>query len=191
MTSPASSHKTRAAAVATWLELRAPAAANDTVARRPALSRGLPKAPGEIARLRATLDLQQPSDLRAAAMLVILALGLHKHELVALDVSDIVTIGSVVCVAAKSRARRAKGKQALLPVFGADARVLRRYLTQQQHEAAALTSPLFYAMERGRDDRLARASVSSVSYWLLELRARVSEPERKLRGTRRARPSRH
>jgi site-specific recombinase XerD len=193
MTSPVRSHKTSTAAVASWRELGSGAAANDVAAGLPALSRGLPKAPGELARLRATLDLKQPGDLRAAAMLVMLALGLHKHELVALDVSDIVTIGSVVCVAVKRRARRVNGKQAFLPVSGADARVLRLYLAQQQHEAADLTSPLFYAIEHGREDRLTRASISSVSYWLLELRlrARTSEPKRKQRPKRGARPSRH
>jgi site-specific recombinase XerD len=182
MTSPVRSHKRSRAAVATWRELRSQAAANDIVAGPPALSRGLPKATGEIARLRAALDLKQPSDLRAAAMLVMLALGLHKHELVALDVSDIVTIGSVVCVTVRSRARRHMGKQAFLPVLGADARVLQLYLTKQHHEAAALTSPLFYRTEQPRGARLARATMSSISYWLLELRsrARVSEPKPKL-----------
>lgn len=203
MTSPVRSHKTATAAVATWRELRSPEAANDIVAGLPALSRSLPKDPAEIAQLRATLDLKQPSDLRAAAMLVMLGLGLHKRELVALDVSDIVTVGSVVCVALKSRARRDKGKQTFLPVIGADSRVLRLYLAKQQDEAAALTSPLFYNIEHGHEDRLARASANSISYWLLELRLRaraafkrgsaphVSEPKQKLGATRGARPSRH
>ena len=173
MTSPVRSHKTATAAVATWRELRSPEAANDIVAGLPALSRSLPKDPEEIAKLRATLDLKQPSDLRAAAMLVMLSLGLHKRELVALDVSDIVTIGSVVCVSLKSRARRDKGKQTFLPVIGAEARVLRLYLERQHDEAAALTSPLFYSIEHGREDRLARASANSISYWLLELRLRA------------------
>jgi hypothetical protein len=203
MTSPVRSRKTATAAVAAWRELRSPKAANDVGGGVPALSRSLPKDPGEIAQLRSTLDLKQPSDLRAAAMLVMLALGLHKRELVALDVSDIVTIGSVVCVAVKSRARRDQGKQTFLPVFGANARMLRLYLSKQQDEAAALTSPLFYNIELGREDRLARVSVSSISYWLLELRFRaraafkrgsmspVSEPKPKLRARRGARPSRH
>jgi site-specific recombinase XerC len=203
MTSPVRSHKTATAAVGTWRELRSPDAANDVVAGLPALSRSLPRAPEELAQLRATLDLKQASDVRAAAMLVMLGLGLHKRELVALDVSDIVTIGSVVCVAVKSRTRRDKGKQTFLPVMGGDARVLRLYLATQQDEAAPLTSPLFYNIEHGREDRLARASANSISYWLLELRLRaraafkrgraphVSEPKQTLGATRGGRPSRH
>jgi site-specific recombinase XerD len=173
MTSPVRSHKVAAAGASPWRDLRSPVAANDIVSGLPALSRSLPKDPAEIAQLRATLDLKQPSDLRAAAMLVMLNLGLHKREIVALDVSDIVTIGTVVCVAVKSRSRREKGKQTFLPVTGADARVLRKYLTKQHEEAAALSSPLFYNIEHGRTDHLARSSANSLSYWLLELRLRA------------------
>jgi site-specific recombinase XerD len=173
MTSPIRSHKILALGATAWRELRSPCAANDIVSGVPALSRSLPKGPQEIAQLRATLDVKQRSDLRAAAMLVLLGLGLHKREIVALDVSDVVIVGNVVCVAVGSRARRDKGKRTFLPVRGAEARVLRRYLRKQHAEAAPLTSPLFYSIEHGRADRLARASVSSISYWLLELRLRA------------------
>ena len=175
MTSPVRSQKTAAAAAVAWRELRSPEAANDVVAGLPALSRSLPKDPHEIAQLRATLDLKQPSDLRAAAMLVMLKLGLHKRELVALDVSDIVTIGAVVCVAVENRARRDQGKQTFLPVFGAGARVLRLYLGKHRTDAAALTSPLFYDVEHGREVPLARARAraSAIGYFLLELRMRA------------------
>lgn len=187
MTSPLRTHKTVPVAVTPWRELRSPDAANDTVHGLPALSRGLPKDAGEIAQLRATLDLTQPSDLRAAALLVMLGLGLHKRELVALDVSDIVTVGSIVCVSIKSRARRGDRKQTFLPVIGADARVLRTYLDRQHEEAAALTSPLFYNIERGRADRLARSSANSVSYWLLELRLRARAQLKQSAARRRSR----
>lgn len=173
MTSSVRLHKIAALGATPWRELRSPSAANDTVSGLPALSRSLPQDAEEIAQLYATLDLKQPSDLRAAAMLVLLDVGLHKRELVALDVSDIVTIGSVVCVAVKSRARRDKGKQTFLPLKGRGARVLRQYLAKQHEEAAPLTSPLFYNIEHGRPDRLARSSANSVSYWLLELRLRA------------------
>jgi site-specific recombinase XerD len=200
MTSPIRSRK--AAAIAAWRELRSPEAANDVVAGLPALGRSLPRDPHEIAQLRAKLDLKKPSDLRAAAMLVMLTLGLHKRELVALDVSDIVTIGSVVCVAVKNRARRDQGKQRFLPVFGGGARLLRLYLGRQQAEAAALTSPLFYDVQHGREGRLTRASANSISCWLLELRMRagaeikrgraphVPAPEAKREAKRGARPAR-
>jgi len=91
-----------------------------------------------------------------------------------------------VCVAVKSRARRDQGKRTFIPVTGADARVLRRYLTTQHGEAAPLTSPLFYNIEHGRADRSARSSANSVSYWLLELRLRARATLK-----RSARPSRH
>lgn len=161
------------AQAASWRELRSPPAANDTRAGVIPLSRRLPKDPLEIAQLHATLDLSQAPDLRAAAMLVMLGLGLRKHELVALDVSDVVTLGTVVCVAVKSRARETRGEQTFLPVTGRDARTLRQYLAQQHDEAAALTSPLFHCIEHGRVDRLQRTSANSISYWLLELRLRA------------------
>ncbi|HEY6078092.1 MAG TPA: hypothetical protein VIW29_04780 [Polyangiaceae bacterium] len=161
------------AQAASWRELRSPPAANDTRAGMIPLSRRLPKDPRELAQLHATLDLSQAADLRAAAMLVMLGLGLRKHELVALDVSDVVTVGAVVCVAVKSRARETRGEQTFLPVTGRDARLLRQYLAQQHDEAAALTSPLFHCIEHGRVDRLQRTSANSVSYWLLELRLRA------------------
>jgi site-specific recombinase XerD len=173
MISPVRTHKTVLVAVTPWRELRSPDAANDTVPGPPALSRSLPKDAREIAQLRATLDLARPSDLRAAALLVMLSLGLHKREVVALDVSDIVKVGSVVCVSIKSRSRRNERKRTFLPVIGGDARILRLYLDRQHEAAAALTSPLFCNIEHGRADRLARCSANSISYWLLELRLRA------------------
>lgn len=158
---------------APWRELESPPAANDVSTRLPPLSRGLPKDAQEIAQLRATLHLEQTNDLRAAAMLVMLGLGLRKREIVALDVADVVTIGAVVCVSVASRARGERGKQTFLPVIGPDARVLRAYVARQHDEAAAPTSPLFYNVEHGRADRLARISTNSISYWLLELRLRA------------------
>jgi site-specific recombinase XerD len=173
MTQRASSFGKAPAQAAPWRELRSPPAANDTRAGSIPLSRRLPKDPREIALLNATLDLTQASDLRAAAMLVMLGLGLRKHELVALDVADVVAVGAVVCVAVKSRARETRGQQTFLPLTGSAARTLRRYLAQQHDEGAALTSPLFYCIEHGRVDRLERTSANSISYWLLELRLRA------------------
>lgn len=158
-----------------WRQLRSPPAANDIKHSLVPLSRSLPKSPDEIAALLATLDASQPSDLRAAAMLVLVGLGLKKRELVALDVSDLVLVGAVVCLSVKSRARRAQGQATFLPVIGKDARVLRAYLTRQHDEAAALTSPLFYSIEHGKVDRLRRITASAVSYWLLELRLRARQ----------------
>lgn len=160
-------------AVAAWRELRSPPAANDTRAGLIPLSRRLPKDPQEIALLRATLDLARASDLRAAALLVMLGLGLRKHEIVALDVADVVSVGAVVCVSVRSRAPETRGERSFLPVMGRDARTLQQYLNQQHDEAASATSPLFYCIEHGRVDRLQRTSANSISYWLLELRLRA------------------
>lgn len=162
-------------AESSWRELRSPPAANDAHETRVPLSRSLPKTPDEIALLLTTLDLTQPSDLRAAAILVMFGLGLKKRELVALDVSDLVLVGSVVCVTVRSRARGDQRKQTVLPVIGADARVLKAYIVRQHDEAAALTSPLFYSIEHGRVDRMRRITQSSLSYWLLELRLRARQ----------------
>jgi len=204
MTQHVRSLKNATKAEASWRELRSPPAANDIKHSLVPLSRSLPKSPEEIAALLATLDTQQPTELRAAAMLVLVRLGLKKRELVALDVSDVVLVGSVVCLSVKSRARRAKGEATFLPVIGKEARVLRAYVTRQHDEAAALTSPLFYSIEHGQADRLRRITASAVSYWLLELRLRarqqlaetgqtprVSPNQPKPGRTRSARASRH
>jgi site-specific recombinase XerC len=173
MTQHVRSLKTATSSPASWRELRSPPAANDIIHTLVPLSRSLPKNRDEIAVLRGTLDLREPTDLRAAALLVLLGLGLKKRELVSLDVSDVVLVGNVVCVSVKSRARRERGKPTFLPVIGGDAKVLKQYLKRQHDEAAALTSPLFYNIEHGQSDRLRRIAASGVSYWLLELRLRA------------------
>jgi site-specific recombinase XerD len=175
MTRHVRSFKKLAPAPSTWRELSSPPAANDVALILVPLSRSLPKDPAEISLLRRTLDLKQPSDLRAAALLALLALGLRKHEVVALDLSDLVLVGSVVCVSVRSRRRKDQGKPSFLPVTGQDARVLRQYLTRQHHQTAALTSPLFYGIEHGNDDRRKRITVNALSYWLLEVRLRARQ----------------
>jgi len=173
MTQHVRSLKNTAKLESSWRELRSPPAANDVLDCLVPLSRGLPKNREEVAILLTTLDPTQATDLRAAAMLVLLGLGLRKRELVQLDVSDVVLVGAVVCLSVKSRARRAKGQQTFLPVTGGDARVLRRYVETQHEEAASLTAPLFYSIEHGRIDRMRRITQSGISYWLLELRLRA------------------
>lgn len=175
MTQHVRSLKTATPIPASWRELRSPPAANDLIDGLVPLSRRLPQTPEEVAVLRATLDPNEPSDLRAAALLAMLALGLRKHEVARLDVSDVVIIGSVVCVSVKSRLRRAQGKPTFLPVIGRDARVLKLYLQKQHDELAPLTSPLFYNIEHGQSDRLKRITVNAISYWLLELRLRARQ----------------
>jgi site-specific recombinase XerD len=175
MTQHVRSLKNAAAAPSSWRDLRSPPAANDIQDSLVPLSRSLPKSAEEIAALRAVLDLKQATDLRAAALLVLLGLGLRKREIVALDLSDVVLVGSVVCVSVRARARRARDQETFLPVIGADAKVLKQYLLQQHDEAAALTSPLFYNIEHGQTDRLRRIAASGISYWLLELRMRARQ----------------
>jgi site-specific recombinase XerD len=175
MTQYVRSFKNANAGAASWRDLSSPPAANDVAVNRVPLSRGLPKDAEEIELLRATLDVAQSSDLRAAALLVMLGLGLHKRDIVQLDVSDVVQVGSVVCVRVASRRASDKGQESFLPVIGADARTLRGYLAQQHDEAADEASPLFYNIEHGQGDRLKRITANAVSYWLLELRLRARQ----------------
>ena len=182
MTHHVRSFKSVAAASSTWRELSSPPAANDVTLERVPLSRGVPHGAAEIELLRATLDLSRPNDLRAAALLLLLQLGLRKRELVELDISDVVQLGAVMCVRVKSRRQRDHGKQTFLPVIGTDARVLRAYLAQQQDEAAPAWSPLFYNVEHGRADRLRRITANAVSYWLLGLRLRAREAPSRVSG---------
>jgi len=172
MTQHVRSFKNAGAGAASWRDLSSPPAANDVAVNRVPLSRGLPKDAEEIALLGATLDFAHPSDLRAAALLVMLSLGLHKRDIVQLDVADVVQVGSVVCVRVTTRVK-GKGEESFLPVIGADARVLKNYLALQHDEAADPTSPLFYNIEHGQADRLKRITANAISYWLLELRMRA------------------
>lgn len=188
MTQPVRSFPVAEEGRVSWRAVSSPRVANDAshvAARRRAatakkplpLGRALPKEPGEVARLLATLDLKQRHDLRAAALLVLMRLGLRKREIVELDVSDVVTIGRLVCLAVKSRVRRAGSGDSFLPVAGANARILARYVASQHDDTAALSDPLFYNVENGRDDRLTRISNNAISYWLFELRLRARAAE--------------
>jgi integrase len=177
MTQHVRSLKDTARTAPSWREVRSPPAANDTTVRLIPLSRSLPRNLAEIALLRATLDMRAASELRAAALLVMLGLGLRKKEAVQLDVSDVVTVGAVVCVSVRGRRGRGRGKPTFLPVSGDDAQVLRAYLSSQHDEAAPLTAPLFYSIEHGQIDRLRRITSSSISYWLLELRMRARKAQ--------------
>ena len=173
MTQSVRSFKSSEATRSTWHALRSPDAANDTALEPIQLGRSLPKDPRELSALLATLNLKEPRDLRAAALLVMVRLGLRKREIFQLDVSDVVMIGRVACLAVRSRTRRGAAEASFLPLLGADSRVLGRYLAQQHHELAPLTAPLFYNVEHGREDRLTRITVSAISYWLFELRLRA------------------
>ena len=173
MTQPVRSFKSSEAARATWHALRSPDAANDTALDPVRLGRSLPKDPRELSALLATLNLKEPRDLRAAALLVMVRLGLRRREIVELDVSDVVMIGRVACLAVRGRKRRGQAEASFLPLLGADSRILGRYLAQQHHELAPLTAPLFYNVEHGREDRLTRITSSAISYWLFELRLRA------------------
>jgi site-specific recombinase XerD len=173
MTQSVRSFKSSGVARATWHALSSPHAANDTALDPVQLGRSLPKDPRELQALLATLDLKEPRDLRAAALLVMVRLGLRKREIVELDVSDVVMVGRVACLAVRSRKRRGRPEASFLPLLGADSRILARYLARQHHELAPLTAPLFYNVEHGREDRLTRITVNAISYWLFELRLRA------------------
>lgn len=184
------SFKSATSASATWRELSSPPAANDVAQSRVPLCRSLPKDAEEIELLNATLDLAHLSDLRAAALLVMLGLGLRKRDVVQLDVADVVTVGAVVCVRVRSRRRGDEGEESFLPVIGPDARVLRAYVADQHEQAAEPTSPLFYNIEHGQADRLKRITANAISYWLLELRLRARQALSDGEVAPRARPGR-
>ncbi|MDF3065797.1 MAG: hypothetical protein K0R38_1398 [Polyangiaceae bacterium] len=173
MTFPIRSLKSGGSGAAIWRDLSSPPAANDVALNRVSLSRRLPTDAEEIELLGATLDLASTSDLRAAALLVMVALGLHKRDIVHLNVADVLMVGAAVCV--RVRGRRALGRETFLPIIGADARTLRTYLSEQHGEAPDGGAPLFYNIEHGRADRRKRITANAVSYWLLELRLRARQ----------------
>jgi site-specific recombinase XerC len=157
-----------------WRNLRSPPAANDLTDTTVSLGRALPKDPAELSALRDALELERPTELRAAALLAVLGLGLRKREIVELDCADIVRLGAVICVAVKSRARRDQGRDSFLPVIGEDARSLKAYLASRG-ERPPRGTPLFCSVERGPERRI---TVNSINYWLMELRLRARRTSR-------------
>jgi integrase len=172
MTSTFRAHRKVPAAALALGELRSPGPANDTESRLVSLGRAVPKSSQELKALAEQLDLRQPADLRAAALLVLLELGLRKREIVALDTADLVRVGNIVCVKVRSRARGKGAPPSLLPVLGAPARTLRSYrIFRRASGGDAL--PLFCSIHHGRRAEGQRITANAINYWLLELRLRA------------------
>jgi integrase len=172
MTSSFRAHRKSSNAALVIDDLRSPEPANDTIPRRVSLGRAVPTSPEELEALSEQLDLRQPADLRAAALLVLLELGLRKREIVALDTTDLVRVGNIVCVKVRSRDRSKGAPPGLLPVLGASARTLRSYkIFRRASGGDAL--PLFCNIHHGRRAEGQRITANAINYWLLELRLRA------------------
>jgi integrase len=153
-------------------DLHSPEPANDTEEQLVSLGRALPKSAEELRALLRHLDQREPSDLRAAAFLVLVALGLRKREIVALDTTDLVNVGNIVCVKVRSRKRNKGAPPDLLPVLSAQARTLRAYRIFRRASSGDAT-PLFCSIQHGRRAEAKRITANAISYWLLELRLRA------------------
>ncbi len=137
-----------------------------------------------LARLKSVLDLRDPDDLRAAAILAVLSAGVRKNELIALDFSDL----SEGTGALELRIRRANVKSRVrertVRVSADAGSLLRRYWLRERttRHARALLSldeqPLFWTLGRHGLCRRTRITGHAVNYWLEQLRRRGGFDER-------------
>jgi integrase/recombinase XerD len=99
----------------------------------------------EVRRMRAALDLRRRADVRTAALLVALCLGLRRGEIQRLTVADVILVGGKVCLSVETLKQRANRKrQRLVPLANEDdGALLRRYL-RQEHGASPESAALLF-----------------------------------------------
>ena len=95
-----------------------------------------PTEPFEVAdvrRMKAALDLRRRADVRTAALLVALCLGLRQGEIQRLTVADVIVVGGTTCLSVETlKQRSARRRRRLVPIANVeDAALLGRYLRQE------------------------------------------------------------
>ena len=99
----------------------------------------------EIRRMKSALDLRRRADVRSAALLVVLCLGLRRGEIQRLTVADVIVVAGTTCLSVETlKQRSVRKRQRLVPVTGAtDAALLARYIRQEHGASPDSSSPLF------------------------------------------------
>lgn len=99
----------------------------------------------DVRRMRVALDLRRRGDVRTAALLVALCLGLRRGEIQRLTVADVIVVGGKTCLSVETLKQRANRKrQRLVPVANEDdSAVLGRYL-RQEHGATPERAALLF-----------------------------------------------
>jgi site-specific recombinase XerD len=95
--------------------------------------------------MKGALDLRRRTDVRTAALLVALCLGLRRGEIQRLTVADVIVVGGKICLSVETLKQRANRKrQRLVPLANEDdGALLRRYLRQEHGVTPENTGLLF------------------------------------------------
>lgn len=140
-----------------------------------------------LARLKSVLDLRDPDDLRAAAILAVLSVGVRKNELIALDFSDLSETHGALQLRIRRTKQKSRVRERSVLVTAEAASLLRRYWLRERttRHARALPSagaldgqPLFWTLGRHGLCRRTRITGHAVNYWLEQLRRRGGFDER-------------
>lgn len=99
----------------------------------------------EIHRMKSALDLRRRADVRNAALLVALCLGLRRGEIQRLTIRDVIVVAGRTCLSVETlKQRSARKRQRLVPIANAaDAALLARYIRQEHGAAPDPSSSLF------------------------------------------------
>ena len=99
----------------------------------------------EIRRMKSALDLRRRADVRSAALLVALCLGLRRGEIQRLTVADVIMVAGTTCLSVETlKQRSVRKRQRLVPTASADdAALLVRYIRQEHGASPDPSGPLF------------------------------------------------
>jgi len=99
----------------------------------------------EIQRMKSILDLRRRADIRTAALLVALCLGLRRGEIQGLTVADVIIVSGATCFSVETlNQRSARKRRRLVPIANpADAALLARYVRQEHGAKPESRDPLF------------------------------------------------
>jgi len=130
----------------------------------------------DLRAIRETLDLRRKDDVRAAALIMVLRLGLRRGEICALNVGDVRKHQNQAVLYVKTLKRKNKGDR-LLPLSTGNEALIDKYL-QQYHAAATLEDPLFSTSAKHYPFKIRRATPKMISYWTEALKKRAGIEKR-------------
>jgi len=138
-----------------------------------------PIEPDELRRMRQCLDRRRRDDVRVLAMLVALALGLRRGEVIGLNVGDLKTVSGVVCLVVRTLKQRGKRRERLIPVTDPeDAALLARYVRWEHGDGPDPESPLFMTSATRHPFRRTRLTEKAVAYRVKQLTDRAGIQKR-------------
>jgi integrase/recombinase XerC len=133
-----------------------------------------PVEPDELSKMRGVLDRRRRDDVRMLAMLVPLALGLRRGEVIALNVGDLKTVAGVLSFRVRTLKQRGKKRERLAPVTDPDdAALLERYTRWEHGDEPDPGAPLYLTSATRHPFRRTRLTPKAVEHRLKRLAARA------------------